>query len=275
MLALLAALLAQADPRIEAVERLLGNANRPYLWAPLAVTLSSASGFDGDVVAQSSLGVRLVRRFRIAPGGKERLLLPAIDPQKVTAGASTFLLTGPLRSPDLVVLVDARLPYAGELVSDDKVLYVTIGIPDLEGLLALGVVDACDLVLLKDASGLSLGSLRAWSVAPLRGDAEKAIGQLGKPGEPVKLVDLDLWALAPEGGWVPAKRDLTILLAVLYALASFGVLAVVGWRFSKWTGMSVGVLAGLGVAAFLIFFPRQQLWISESSCEIVPAVGDA
>ena len=272
---LLAVLLAQADPGIESVERLLGNANRPYLWAPLAVTLGSTSGFEGDVVAHSALGVRLVRRVRIAAGGKERLLLPAIDPQKVTAGGSTFPLGGTLRSPDLLVLVDARLPYAGDLVSDDRILYVPIGIPDLEGLLALGVADACDLLLLKDAAGLSLGSLRAWNVAPLRADAEKAVGQLGKPLEPVKLVDLDLWALAPEGGWVPAKRDRTILFAVLYAFATFGVLAVVGRRPSRWTGASVGAVAGLGVAAFLVFFPRGHLWISGSACEIVPVEGDA
>lgn len=275
MLALVAALLAQSDPRIESVERLAGNVNRPYLWAPLAVTIASTAGFEGDVVAQSSLGVRVVRRVRLAPGGKERLLLPAVDPQKVLAGSAVFPLAGGLRSPDHLVLVDARLPYAGELVSDDQILYVTIQPDDLEKLLALGVLDACDLLLLKDGGGLSLGGLGAWALAPLRADAAKSVAGLGKAAEAVKLVDPDLWALAPEGGWVPAKRDRTILFAVLYAFASFGALAVAGRRHAKWAGVAVAAVAGLGVAAFVGFFPRAHLWISESSCEIVPAEGDA
>ncbi len=273
--ALLAFLLAQADPRIESVERLVGNANRPYLWSPLAVTLRSPSGFDGDLVAQSSLGVRVVRRVRVAPGGQERILLPAIDPRKVIAGGTTFELPGGLKSPDVVVLVDGRLPYAGQFVSDDRVLYAKIEVADLGALLAWGVLEACDLLLVKEAAGLPLGSARSWAAAPERSDAERAVAARVRTVEPVGLVDVDLWPLAPEGGWVPAKKERTILFAVLYAFVGFVTLAYVGRTAARWAPLSMAAVAALGVGVFLLFFPRGHLWVSESACEIVPAEGDA
>lgn len=274
-LALLAALLVQPDPRIESIERLVGHAYRPYLWAPLAVTVKSAAGFDGDLVAQSSLGLRFVRRIRVPANGSERVILPAIDPQKVAAGGTTVEVPRDLRGPDFLVLVDARLPYASSLVSDDRILYQRIEGADLDRLLGMGLLDACDLLLIREAAALPLGSVRAWAAAPSRADAEKAVAERLKPGEAVLLVDLKLWALAPEGGWVPAKKDRAILFSVLYAFASFVSLALVARRRATWAATAVGVVAALGVLSFLLFFPRKHLWVSESSCEIVPVEGDA
>jgi len=273
--ALLAALAFQSDPRIESVERLVGNANRPYLWAPLAVKLSSAAGFEGDLVVQSSLGLRFVRRVRVPANGSERILLPAIDPQKIIAGGTTAVVPGDLGSPDLLILVDARLPYATALASDDRVLYRAIDAADLARLLSLGLLDACDLILLKESSGLALGSARAWVVAPSRAEAEAAVSSHPGPREPVRLVDVDLWALAPEAGWVPAKKDRTVLLVALYALASFAGMVFVGRTRPSRAGAALVGVSALGIFAFLLFFPRRHLWISESACEVVPVEGDA
>ncbi len=249
----------------------MGDANRPYLWAPIAVRLTSAAGFDGDLVAKSSLGFQYVRRVHVPPGGSERVILPAIDPRKVTAGGATADVPKAVRSPDAVVLVDARLPYASALASDERILYHAIDAADLEKLLSQGLLDACDILLVKEASGLSLGSARSWAVAPSRTDAEKAVAGRPRAAEPVRLVDVELWTLAPEAGWVPAKKDRTILLSALYALAGFGALVFVGRRRARWAGATLVGLSVLGITAFLLFFPRHHLWISESACEIVPA----
>jgi len=273
--ALLALLALQPDPRIESVERLAGAANRPYLWAPLAVRLTSAAGFEGDLVAQSSLGLRFVRRVRVPAHGSERVLLPAIDPQTVSAGPATAKVPGDLASPDRVVLVDSRLPYAASLASDDHLLYRTIDPADLERLLSLGVLDACDLLLVKDPAGLTLGSARAWAVAPTRAEAENAVSAASPAIEPVRLVDVDLWTLAPEGGWVPAKKERTVLLTALYALGGFAALVFIGRKNAARATWTVIGISALGVAAFLLFFPRRHLWVSESACEIVPVEGEA
>jgi hypothetical protein len=274
-LALLAFHPGPSDLRIESIERLVGGAHRPYLWAPIAVTVSSGSGFEGDLVVESSLGLRIVRRIHVPANGRDRLVLPALDPKKVVAGGVTALVPQAVKSPDVVVLVDAQLPYASELASDDRVLYQTIDRADLERLLSQGLVDACDLVLVGNASGLSLGSARAWAVAPSRADADRALSR--KPGsvEPVRWVDLELWGLAPEGDWVPAKKDRALLFAALYALAGFASLVFLGRRHPKWAAAVIAAVAALGTGAFLIFFPRQHLWISENGCEVVPAEGDA
>ena len=281
MLAILAALLAQSDPRIESVEHLLGKVRRPYFWTPLAVTVRSVAGFEGDLVAQSSMGIRVVRKIRVAAGGSERVLLPAIDPQKIIAGGASIELSKDLKSPDFAVLVDARLPYSSGLPSSDTINYQRIEVGDLKELLAQGILDACDLVLVKDASGLSLGSVRAWAAAPSESDARKAIGERLKPGEPVSLIERrpnpvdDLWSLAPEGGWVPVKKDRAVLFAALYAFAVFAALVFVGRRRPWWSLASVAGVAALGVVSFLLFFPRRHLWIAERSCEIVPPEGDS
>lgn len=274
-MALLLACLAATDVRIESVERLIGNVQRPFYWAPLAVKVTSAGGFEGELVVHSSMGIRVARTIRLAAGGSDTFLLPAIDPQRITAGAATFEIPQKLGTPDFVVLVDARLSYAGELVSDSKVAYRTIEPSDLEKLLALGVLDACDLLLVKEAAGLPLGSVWAWAVAPTRPEAEKAVAERLKSWEPPGLVDLELWALAPEGGWVPAKKDRAILFAALYALVGFSVLAFAGRAHARLAPAAVAGLSALGVLSFLLFFPRHHLWISERSCEIVPAEGDA
>lgn len=275
VLLLAAALLAQTDPRIDGIERLVGDANRPYLWAPLAVTVKSDSGFDGDLEARSSLGLRVVRRIRIPAKGSQRILLPALDPKNIVAGATTVEIPRAARSPDVLVLVDARLPFATELVSDERVLVQRIDLRDLEPLLADGLLEACDLLLLKETAGLSLGGVRSWSVVTTRAEAEKAMAAPPRRTEPLKLVDLEVWNLAPEGGWVPAKRDRTLLFATLYALGSFAALVFAVRKGSRWTAGAIGGVSLLGIGVFLLAFPRGHLWISEASCEVVPAEGDA
>lgn len=273
---LLVLLLAQAsDPRIVSVERLVGDARRPYHWAPLAVTVKSDAGFDGDLEARSSLGIRVVRRIRVPAGGVRRVQLPAIDPQRISAGGASTEAPGANRTPDRVVLVDARLSFASELASSEGVLVRTAALEDLTWLCAQGLLDACDLLLLKDASGLSVGSVRAWSVVSTREEAEKAIAAPEAGGAPVLLVDPDLWTLAPEGGWVPAKKDWTLIFAALYAFAAFGALVFASRKGPRAMTVAIAVVAGLGVLAFLGFFPRKHLWVLERSCEAAPPAGEA
>jgi len=89
---LLLLLALQGDPKIEAVERVAGDVNRPLQWAPLKVTLSSSAGYSGDVVVRSDFNFVVAREVRLAPGGKATVMLASMDPKEVAAGATTFKL---------------------------------------------------------------------------------------------------------------------------------------------------------------------------------------
>jgi hypothetical protein len=257
----------QADPRIDSVERLAGNVNRPLLWSPLKVTVASAAGFKGDVVARSGFGLSVAREVTISPGTQMTVLLPALDPTEVGAGKTTFKMPGDFVRPDYVVLVDARLPYAADLASTEKVLVQKISSEDLEKTLSRGLLEAADLILLKEP--------KAWGVvAPTRPDAEKAIAALTERPATLEAVDRAVWPLAPGEGWVPVKKSMTRYFATLYAFAAYVALAVIARRFPRFGLACVAAVAGTGVAAYGLF-PRQQLWSLERSVEVVPPSGEA
>ncbi len=272
---LLVALLAQAEPRIDKVERLLGDINRPYLWCPLAVTLSSSAGYRGEVAARSSFGFRIAREVDVPAGGRIRVLLPSIDPEEVRAGGAASPVRGEPSSADHLVCVDARLPFASELVSDDRILYRKVEAEDLKRLLAQGLLEACDLLLVADAGSLPLGTANAWGAAGSLDEARRLVTERLRIAPQVPLVDAELWKLAPAGGWVPAKRDMTLFLGTVYAFAGFAALALLARRHARFAPAGVAAVAALGVAAYVLLFPRGQLWIAEASCEVAPPEGDA
>jgi len=257
-------LLLQADPQIEKVERLVGNVNRPLLWMPLKVTLTSASDFSGDVVATSRFGFSVARAVKIKAGGREEVLLPSIAAEEVIAGKTRFKLPGDVVNPDRIVLVDARLPYAGDLVSTEKVLYQRIAPGDLEKTLPRGLLEAADLVLVKEGAG---------TAAPTRGDAEKAVAAVQERPACLEAVDRGMWTQAPQAGWVPAKRTWALFFVTTYAFAAFVALAVVAKRFPKFGFACVGAVAALGIAGYGVF-PRGQAWIVGQSAEVVPTAGE-
>lgn len=274
--ALLVALFLQAGPVLEKAERLVGGAQRPLAWAPLAVTIRSAAPFEGDVVARSSLGFSVVRRVRLAAGGLERVLLPALDPVEVTAGASRLSLRGELSRPDLLVGVDERLPYAAELKSEGGVEFVVLKYDDLKRLLPGGLLEAMDLLLLSDAEGLALGAAPPAVVAPAAEAARKAVEDATPGGPPrIGVVDAPLWELAPRDGWVPSKKSFAVFFAAVYAFAGFAALTFLARRHPRWAPAVAAGVAALFVLVFLLFFPRGQLWIVETPCEVVPPEGDA
>jgi len=135
MIAAWALLLAlQADPVIEKVEPIVGNVRRPMLWTPVRVTMSSASDFTGDVVAQSGFGFSVVRQVTIKAGGRDVVLLPAIDPLEIRVGQKSVRPPQNVLRPDLIVMVESTLPYAGELVSTEKILYQKISPEEIDRL---------------------------------------------------------------------------------------------------------------------------------------------
>jgi hypothetical protein len=264
-LALLAAL--QADPRIEKVEPVVGQVNRPYLWTPFKVTLSCDSDFTGDVVARSGFGFGVARSVTIKGGGRAVVLLPALNPEEILAGKTRFKMPDRFLRPDRIVVVDARLPYAADLVSTEKTLYQKIPAEDLEKTLPRGLLEAADLVLVKEPMGSGI-------VAPTREDAERALAAVKEPLPSLELMDRAVWPLAPRQRWVPAKRDWALYFATLYAFAAFVALTVVARRFPKFGLVSVAGVAVLGMAGYGIF-PRSHLWIVGQAVEVVPPTGDA
>jgi hypothetical protein len=248
MIAALALVLAlQSDPQIEKVERLAGDVNRPLLWAPLKVTVSSAAGFDGDLSAASDFNFRTTRHVTLAPGGRATVLLPAIDPKEVVAGKTVHKMSRDFLRPDRIVLVDTRLPYASELMSTPQTLYQKIAPEDLESTLPRGLLESADLIL-------TLGG------PATREDAEKAAAAAEAPAQ-VEAVDRALWPLAPREGWVPPKKDWALYFAVVYAFAGFVALAVLARRFPKFGLACVAGVAVLGAAGSAALFPRRQVWV--------------
>jgi hypothetical protein len=254
--ALVVALALQADPQIEKVERLTGDVNRPLLWTPLKITLSSAAGFDGDLVVRSEFGFETAKKVQLAPGGRAAVLLPSIDPKEVVAGKSVRKVSRDFLHPDRIVLVDSRLPYAGELASTPQVLYQKISPEDLEAAGPRGLLEAADLIL--------TGTLS-------KEDAEKAVAALGEPAAQMEAVDRALWPLAPVEGWVPTKKSWALFFAVLYAFAAFVALAVVARRFPKFGLACIAGVAVAGVVAAAALFPRQQMWAISDSLEDISA----
>jgi hypothetical protein len=257
--------LQSGDPKIEKVERLLGDVNRPLLWTPLKVTLTSASDFSGDLVARSRFGFSVARAVTLRAGNHETILLPALDPEEVVVGKATAKVPKDFVRPDRIVLVDARLPYAGDLVSTAQVLYQKISAEDLEKTLPRGLLEAADLVLVKEGPG---------SVAATREEAERAIAALKEHAPSLEAVDGPLWVHAPPSGWVPAKRTWTLFFATMYAFAAFVALAVVAKRFPKFGLACAGAVALLGIVGYWQF-PRGQAWVVGQAVTVLPPAGAA
>jgi len=255
-------LMAQADPQIEKVERLI-NVNRPLLWMPLKVTLTSASGFSGDVLVTSRFGFSIARGVSLKAGGREQILLPSLGPEEVVAGKTRVKVPGDVVRPEQIIVVDARLPYAGELVSTEKILYQKISAEDLQKTLPRGLLEAADLILVKEGPG---------TIAPTRADAEKAVASLTEPPAALEAVDRAIWTDAPQSGWVPAKRTWTVFFATTYAFAAFVALAVLAKRFPKFGLACVGGVALLGLAGYRAF-PRGQLWVVGQAVVVAPPAG--
>ncbi len=277
-LALLAALLLQAAPRIEGVDSLAGEIQRPLLWHPLVVTLSSAAGFRGDLVARSSFGFSFAREVVVAAGGRERVILPAIDPDEVSAGGARARLPQDFPAAELLVGVDARLPYAADLASTPGTRFRRIEPGDLKELLSMGLLEAFDALLLSDAAGLPLeayATAGAWAVVPSREEADEFVAGLRAGSPPIPAVTGTLWALAPAGGWMPARKTSTLFFATVYALAAFLALAVAARFRPTLAPAAVGIAALLSVAAYFLFFPRGRLWVVEDSCEVAGRGGGA
>ncbi len=266
MTGLLALLLAlQSGPQIEKVERVVGNVNRPLLWTPLKVTLTSATDFSGDIVARSRFGFSVARAVTLKAGNHESILLPALDPDEIVAGKATFKMPKDFVRPDRLVLVDARLPYAGDLVSTNQVLYQRISAEDLEKTLPRGLLEAADLVLVKEGPG---------TVAATREEAERALGALKEHAPSLEAVDGPLWTHAPPSGWVPAKRSWTLFFATMYVFAAFVALAVIAKRFPKFGLACAGAVALLGVVGYWQF-PRGQAWVVGQAVTVAPPAGAA
>jgi hypothetical protein len=272
--AVLLAVLLQSDPVIEKVERIAGPVQRPLRWAPLAVELHAPAGaWSGDVLVRSGFGFSTARRVELAAGGRARVVLPALDPQAVEAGKSSRRVPRASARADRVVGVEAGLPYAVELASDAAVHYVPIAREDLKALLAQGLLDAFDLVLAADAAGLA-GTTEIVA-APTREAAERALALRTRPADRIEAVDAAAWSLAPEEGWVPAKRRMALFFAAVYGLAGFAALVTLARRSARWAAGATAALAILGAGAYGVCFPRGQLWVRESACEAVPLEGEA
>jgi hypothetical protein len=243
----------QGDPVIEKVEPIVGDVRRPLLWTPLRVTLSSATDFTGDVVAKSGFGFSVARALTIKAGGRDVLLLPAIDPVEIRVGQRTFRPSGNIVRPDRIVLVDAGLPYAAELTSTEKILYQKISSQELDRLLPRGLLEAADLILVQTPRDGA-------TAAPTREDAERAVAGIVDPPPALEAVDRAFSPLAPRETWVPTKKTWALFFAAVYAFAAFVAFAVVAKRFPRF-----GLVSAAGVAAFGILgyaaFPRSQMWV--------------
>ncbi|MBV8881455.1 MAG: hypothetical protein JO332_15930 [Planctomycetaceae bacterium] len=252
MIALILVLSLQADPLIEKVERVAGDVNRPLLWTPLRITLSSASGYSGDVAARSEFGFSTAKEVRLAAGGRATLLLPAIDPKEVVAGKSVHKMSRDFVRPDHVVLVDAASPAAAELASTPQVLIQKISRDDLQALRPRGLLEVADLILTKET----------------KEEAEQAIAALGEPPAALEAVDRALWPLSPRDGWVPTKRDWTLFFATVYAFSAFVALAVLARRYPKFGLVCIAAVALLGMAGYGLLFPRSQVWAVGERAEV-------
>jgi hypothetical protein len=254
MIAAWALLLAlQADPVIEKVEPIVGNVRRPMLWTPVRVTMSSASDFTGDVVAQSGFGFSVVRQVTIKAGGRDVVLLPAIDPLEIRVGQKSVRPPQNVLRPDLIVMVESTLPYAGELVSTEKILYQKISPEEIDRLLPRGLLEASDVILaLKPRVGAT--------TAPTREEAGRAVAGIMEHPPSLEAVDRAVWPLAPRDTWVPTKKSWALYFATVYAFAAFVALAVVAKRFPKFGLVAVVGVAVLGIVGYSAF-PRSQMWI--------------
>src|SRR5581483_7028464 len=148
-------------------------------------------------------GFSVARKLSVPPGGREVVLLPTLQASELFAGKSRVELPRGALNPDRIVIVDSRLSFAEELVSNGKVWFQRMDPKDLEQTLGRGLLEAADLVLLQEpmSGGRVVGS---------REEAEKAVAALGEPPVSLDVVDRSLWTLAPRPGWVPAKRDWTL-----------------------------------------------------------------
>jgi hypothetical protein len=268
MIGVIAVLLAlQGDPRIERVEPILGNVNRPYLWTPFKVTVACDADFDGDVVARSGFGFGVARRLTLKAGGRTTVLLPALNPEEIIVGKTRFRMPEKFVRPERIVLVDSRLPFASDLVATDKILYQKILPEDLQKTLPRGLLEAADLVLVQEPLGRGV-------VAKTREDADRAVAELKEPLPALELMDRAVWSLAPQQRWVPAKRNWTVYFATVYGFAAFVALTVVAKRYPKFGLASLAGVALLGMAGFVVF-PRSHLWIVGNTAEVIPAAGEA
>lgn len=265
MIALLL-LAAQAGPTIEKVERVGIDVHRPLAWSPLAVTVTSATKWSGDLVVRSRFGFSTARRIDVPAGGLVREIVPGLDPDVVEAGASTARVPRAEARADLAVVVDAEAPYAGELVSGPRARFVKATRSDLRRMLAGGMLEGIDLLLTAEPLGPDAGAAPAWVLAPTRAEADRALAAAA-PAPRLGAVDASAWRLAPSGGWVPAKRAAASLFAAAYALGGFGLLAGASRRGRRafWGGAAAAVV--LGLAAYGAFFTRGQVWVSEFSVE--------
>jgi len=253
--AMVLALALQSDPQIEKVERLAGDVNRPLLWTPLKITVTSATGFDGDLSVRSEFGFQTAKRIQLAAGGRATLILPALDPQEIAAGKTVHRIGRDFVRPDRIVLVDTSLPYAAELTSTSQVLYQKISPEDLLATEPRGLLEAADLILTTGGPAT-------------KEDAEKAVRALDEPPAVLEAVDRALWPLAPLGGWVPPKRDWALYFATVYAFSAFVALAVTARRFPKFGLACVAGVAVLGMAGYGVLFPRHQVWVVSDRMEV-------
>lgn len=256
----------QTDPVFEKVEPVVGNVRRPLLWTPLRVTLSSASDFTGDLVAKSGFGFSVARPITIKAGGREVVLLPAIDPAELRLGQRIFRPSDPVVRPDRIVLVDARLPYAAELVSTEKILYQKVPAEELGRLLPRGLLEAADLVLVPEP-------VSGGTVAATRDAAERAVAAIVDHPPSLEVADRAVWPLAPPENWVPTKKNWALYFATVYAFAAFVALTVVAKRFPRFGLAAVIGVAGLGIAGYAAF-PRSQMWIVGQSAEVAAPAGE-
>lgn len=267
------------DPVIERVDRIMGPFRRPWLWCPLAVTISSRAGFRGDLTARSSLGFDCARRIEVAPGGRIRVILPALDPLQVAAGPAVCPLPVERSTARVLVAVDGRLSWAAGLTSTDRILYRVIEAGDLKELLELGLMEAFDLLLLSNSEGLALGAygtMGTWKVVQTSLEAPEAVAALGEPPARFGAVDTEphrILDLAPREIWVPAQRVSAAYFAGVYLFAVFAVLVGASRRGRGAVMGGVSAVAFLFVGIGVWFFPRGRLWIVEYSCEVVPAAG--
>lgn len=256
----------QGDPVIEKVEPVVGSIRRPLLWTPLRVTLSSSSDFTGDLVARSGFGFSIARTVTIKAGGREVVLLPAIDPAELRIGQRTARPPEATLRPDRIVLVDARLPYAADLVSTDKILYQKVSAEELPRLLPRGLLEAADIVLVRDP-------ISGGTVAPTREAAEKAVAAVLDHPPSLEAADRAVWPIAPRESWVPTKKSWALYFATVYAFAAFVALTVVAKRFPKFGLIAVSGVAVLGIAGYAAF-PRSQMWIVSEAAEVVATDGE-
>jgi hypothetical protein len=265
-LALLLAL--ESDPKIESVVRITGDVNRPLQWTPLKVTLSSAAGYTGDVVVRSDFNFNVAKGVTLAPGGRATLILAAMDPKDIVAGSTTFKIPEPKFRVDHLILYDERLKYLADMGTKPDTMFVEISVEDLEATRSRGLLEAADLLLLKEPLGPGPGV-----VVANKEDADKAIAALGEAPATLEGVDRSMWTAAPREGWVPTKKVWTLYFATVYAFAAFVALAVLAKRFPKFGLACVVGVAVLGMAGYGAVYPRQQVWVVGQTATVVEPGG--